>query len=240
MDTTVRFPGESAEYRAARDGLTEAEIELTRRIEEVAALRRALPPGGVVPEDYAFTEGPADLAADEPTGPVRLSALFGDHDRLLLYSFMYGPDMARPCPMCTSVLDGLDGAAADVAQLAGFAVVAKSPIGRLRAFARERGWANLRLLSSAGTCYNRDYHGEDADGEQQSRMNVFTRDASGIRHFWASEQNVAPPGQETRHVDAVWPLWNLLDLTPQGRGDWHPSFSPRQPTSPSAGAEAVS
>ena len=229
-----RFPNESAQYRAARDALKQAELELTQQLEEVAALRRALPLGGAVPEDYAFTEGPADLAADEPVRSVRLSELFGGHDSLLLYSFMYAPDMARPCPMCTSLIDSLDGAAADLTQRAGFAVVAKSPVERSRAYARERGWVNLRLLSSAGTTYNRDYHGDNPDGSQNSLLNVFTRTSteSGvtqIRHFWASEHGTPPPGQEHRHVDTIWPLWNLLDLTPEGRGDWHPSYSPKRP-----------
>lgn len=224
----VRFPNESAEYRAARDALTAAEIELTRRIEAVAAQRRALPPGGRVPADYAFTAGPADLASDQPETTVRLSELFGPHDSLLLYSFMYGPDMERPCQMCTSFLDSLDGAAPDLAERTALAVVAKAPIGQVRDYARERGWANLRLVSSAGTTYNRDYHGEDADGSQRTRMNVFVRDGDQIRHFYATEQ-AAQPGWEDRHLDLLWPLWNALDLTPQGRGtDWHPAYAEKR------------
>jgi predicted dithiol-disulfide oxidoreductase (DUF899 family) len=225
----LRFPNESAEYRAARDALTAAETNLTRQIEEVASLRRALPPGGVLAEDYEFTEGPADLAHDEPVMTVRLSQLFGPHDTLLLYSFMYAPDMERPCQMCTSLLDSLDGAAPDVAERAAFAVVAKVPVGQLRAFARERGWANLRLVSSAGTTYNVDYHGETADGEQRSRMNVFVRSEGQIRHFYATEQIAQQPGWGDRHVDLLWPLWNLLDLTPAGRGeDWYPAYAAKR------------
>ncbi len=224
--TELRFPNESAEYRAARDALTRAETELTRHIEEVAAQRRALPLGGVLAADYEFTEGPADLAHDEPVATVRLSQLFGPHDALLLYSFMYGPGMERPCQLCTSLLDGLDGAAPDVGERAGFAVVAKAPIGQLRDFARERGWANLRLVSSAGTTYNVDYHGETADGEQRTRMNVFVRSDGEVRHFYATEQIIQQPGWGDRHVDLLWPLWNLLDLTPAGRGtDWYPAYS---------------
>jgi len=139
----MEFPGETAEYRTARDALLVAEHELTRQIEAVAALRRALPLGGPVSEDYEFT-------ADDPVRTVRLSELFDGHDTLLLYSFMYAQDMPRPCRMCTSVLDGLDGSTPDIHARASFAVVAKSPIERLRAYARERNWANLRLLSS--TC----------------------------------------------------------------------------------------
>jgi len=224
----VRFPGESAQYRAARDALTETEIDLTRRIEEVAVLRRSLPRGGLVPADYAFTAGPADLSADGPERTVRLSELFGAHDTLLLYSMMYSPAMDRPCPMCTSVVDSLDGAAPDVVQRAGFAVVASSPVSRIRTFARERGWAHIQLVSSAGTTYNRDYHGENPEGEQLSRMNVFTRAGGQLAHFYATEQTTTATGQDDRHVDLVWPLWNLLDMTPSGRGqDWRPSYSRR-------------
>jgi predicted dithiol-disulfide oxidoreductase (DUF899 family) len=227
---SVRFPNESPEYRAARDALIQAETELTRRIEEVAEQRCQLPPGGEVPEDYVFTEHSARSSAGGPPRRVRLSALFGGHDALLLYSFMFSPDMPRPCRMCTSLLDGLDGAAPDLAQRAGFAVVAKSPIDRLRSYARERGWVNLRLVSSAGTTYNRDYHGENED-EQLSRMNVFTRRGGVLRHFYATEQTPAAPGWDDRHVDLIWPLWNLLDLTPEGRGrDWRPAYSPKRPT----------
>jgi predicted dithiol-disulfide oxidoreductase (DUF899 family) len=224
---SVRFPNESSEYRVARDALTQAETELTRQIEEVAKQRRQLPSGGEIPDDYVFTERAAWSAVDGPAQEVRLSELFGGHDTLLLYSFMFSPDMARPCRMCTSLLDGLDGAAPDLAQRAGFAVVAKSPIDRLRSYARERGWVNLRLVSSAGTTYNRDYHGENED-EQLSRMNVFTRRGGVIRHFYATEQTRSAPGWDDRHIDLIWPLWNLLDLTPGGRGgDWRPAYSPK-------------
>lgn len=225
----TRFPNESSEYRAARDALTQAETELTRRIEEVAAQRRQLPPGGEIPGDYVFTERAGGSDADGQPRQVRLSELFGGHDTLLLYSFMFSPDMSRPCRMCTSLLDGLDGAVPDLAQRAGFAVVAKSPIGRLQSYARERGWVNLRLVSSAGTTYNRDYHGENED-EQLSRMNVFTRRDGVIRHFYATEQTPAAPGWDDRHVDLIWPLWNLLDLTPVGRSrDWRPAYSSKRP-----------
>ncbi len=226
---SIRFPNESPEYRAARDALTQAETELTRRIEAVAEQRRQLPPGGEVREDYVFTERTAGLSADGPPRQVRLSELFGGHDTLLLYSFMFSPDMSRPCRMCTSLLDGLDGGAPDLVQRAGFAVVAKSPIDRLRSFAEERGWVKLRLVYSAGTTYTRVYHGETED-EQLSRMNVFGRRGEMIRHLYATEQTPAAPGWDDRHVDLIWPLWNLLDLTPEGRGrDWRPAYSPKRP-----------
>lgn len=225
----LRFPGESAEYRAARDALLTAEHELTRQVEAVAEQRRALPLGGAVPQDYEFTEGPADPAADEPVHRVRLSEVFGEHDTLVLYSFMFGPDMGQPCQMCTSLLDGLDGAAPDIAQRVAFAVVAGSPIGRIRAYARQRHWTNLRLLSSEGTTYNRDYHGEDADGAQLSRVNVFVRRDGAVHHFYATEKESSGDGQDSRHVDLIWPLWQMFDLVPAGRGDdWLPSYTPRR------------
>lgn len=213
----ARLPAESAEYRAAREWLLDAEIELRRRTEAVAALRRELPPGGA-PEDYQF---------EAAEGPVRLSELFAPHDTLVLYSFMFGPRMARPCPSCTSILDSLDGAARHLSERVSLAVVARSPLGRIEAFARERGWRHLRLVSSEGNTYNRDYLAETEDGSQLPMLNVFTRRGGEIRHFWGSELLQAPwdPGQEPRHVDSIWPIWNVLDVTPGGRGaDWGPSL----------------
>src|SRR5437868_2007881 len=158
----IRFPNETPEYRAARDRLFAAEIELRRELEAVAVQRRALPLGGTIPTDYAFVEeGPAG----EPRG-VRLSDLFAPGmDTLVVYSFMFGPAMEHACPSCTSILDALDGEAPHIVQRVSLAVVAKSPIERIRAFARERGWRNLRLLSSAANNYNRDYHAESESGD---------------------------------------------------------------------------
>ncbi len=224
----VRFPNESDEYRAARDALTEAEHELTRAIEAVAAQRRALPDGGVVPRDYAFAEGPTDLDEDGTETTVTLSELFGPHESLLLYSFMFGPNGDEPCPMCTSLIDGYDGAS-DLTERAAFAVVAASPIARLRAYGRERRWTNVRLLSSAGSTYNRDYQAEDETGQQNTTMNVFTKRDGKIRHFYGTEKGPTADGEDDRHLDLVWPLWNLLDLTPEGRGrTWRPSRPARR------------
>ena len=214
----VRFPNESDAYRAARNALLTAEIELRRQTEAVAAQRRALPEGGEVPEDYVF-EG--------EEGPVRLSELFGDKSTLVLYNYMYGPKMEQPCPSCTSMLDGMNGQARHVTQQVALAVVARSPLERILAFTRPRGWTGLRLLSSAGNSYNVDYKGESPDGSQNPTMNVFTRSGGKVRHAWSSELMYAPrdPGQDPRHVDIVWPLWSVLDLTPQGRGAWYPKLS---------------
>ena len=227
--STVRFPGESASYRAARDELLAAERDLRRQVEQVAELRRKLPLGGELPEDYVFEEGAAGLADSTAVTSVRLSDLFRKGiDTLALYNFMYGPEMQQACPMCTSFLDSLNGTAPHAGQRLNLAVVAKSPIGRIREFARGRGWHNLRLLSSAGNTYNRDYHGESADGGQLPVMSVFVRRDGKIYHSYSTELLYAPPepGQNQRHIDMMWPLWNLLDLTPEGRGtDWYPRLS---------------
>jgi len=214
------FPDESKPHRAARNRLLRAEIALRAQVEKVAALRRKLPAGGKVPQDYAFEEG-------EPPRKVKLSELFGDRDTLVAYSFMYGPQMAKACPMCTSMLDGLDGNAPHIAQRTNLVVIAKSPLARVLEFARGRGWSNLRLLSSAGNDYNRDYRGEGPDGAQWPMLNVFVRRRGAIRHFYGTELLFAKaePGQNNRHVDMLWPLWNLLDVTPEGRGrDWYPKL----------------
>lgn len=215
-----RLPGESPEYRAARDSLLRSEIALRRQIEAVAVERRALPPGGPVPQDYVFEEG-------EEATPVKLSELFGDKDVLLLYSFMYGPKMKQACPSCTSFVDALDGEMRHIRQRVAIAVVARSPIGRFRAHARARGWRDTRLLSSANNSYHPDYLGEDAEGEQWPIMNVFARKEDEIRHSWASELAFAPrdAGQDPRHIDLLWPLWGALDLSPEGRGDFRPMLS---------------
>jgi predicted dithiol-disulfide oxidoreductase (DUF899 family) len=217
--TRTVFPGEDAAYREARDRLLESEKALRRQVEAVAAERRALPPGGLV-QDYVFHEG-ADGRA------VRLSDLFGETSVLLLYSYMYGPAMERPCASCSSILDGLDGQVTHVGQKVAIAAVAQSPIDRILAFAGPRGWRNLRLVSASGTTYQRDYRGESETGAQMPMLNVFRKSPDGIRHAWASELLLAPPepGQDPRHADMFWPLWNLLDVSPEGRGDFRPSLT---------------
>jgi predicted dithiol-disulfide oxidoreductase (DUF899 family) len=223
----VRFPNEPDEYRAARDALLDAEIGLRRHTEAVAEQRRRLPLGGELPTDYSFDES--------GTRTVRLSQLFEDgKDTLLLYNFMFIPGEAGlslegACPSCTSIIDAVDGEAPHIVQRINLAVVAKAPIEQFEAHARTRGWRNLRLLSSANTTYNADYHGEGERG-QNPIATVFVRRDGKIHHFWSSELFFAPtePGLHPRHVDFIWPLWAVLDLTPEGRGtDWGPELAYR-------------
>jgi predicted dithiol-disulfide oxidoreductase (DUF899 family) len=229
------FPGETAEYRVARNRLLDREVELRRLTEEVAAARRRLPPGGLIPTDYVFQ----GAGADGKTTDVRLSELFErGRDSLVIYNFMFprapkddrpGPKNGEtallkleegPCPSCVAFLDQLDGAAEHVTQRVNLAVVAKSPLPRIRTFAHERGWRRLRMLSSVANSYNHDYLGETAEGLQQPMLNVFHRDGGVIRHFWGSELFYAPTdnGQDPRHVGTLEPVWNLFDLTREGRG----------------------
>jgi predicted dithiol-disulfide oxidoreductase (DUF899 family) len=224
----VTFPGESAEYRAARDRLLVQEAEMRRAVEAVAAARRELPPGGALAEDYVFEGEGSDGAATD----VRLSELFAPgKDSLVIYSMMFprAPDEDLPCPSCTQFLDSFDGVVEHAAQRVNVAIVAKAALPRLLAHAADRGWRHLRLLSCGATSYNRDYHGETPDGRQQLPMlNVFRRDGDAIRHFWGSEllYEAPDPGQDPRHAETIDPLWNLFDFAPEGRGtDWYPELS---------------
>lgn len=233
----VTYPGESEAYRAARDELLQQEIELRRAMEQVAASVRALPPGGVVPEDYAFH----GLGPDGTAGPVRLSELFAPgRDSLVIYNYMFprhpaderpGPTegplallplIEGPCPSCTAFLDQLDGAAEHFGQRANLVISAKVPLERVLAVAADRGWRHLRLVSSLGTTFPGDYNAEDDHGNQAPMMNVFHRDGDGaIRHHWGSELmfEEADPGQDPRHNGTIEPLWTLFDLTREGRPD---------------------
>jgi predicted dithiol-disulfide oxidoreductase (DUF899 family) len=213
-----RYPNESPEYRQARTALLAEEIELRRHIERVAEQRRALPLGGEVRKRYRF---------DSERGPVELTDLFGDKQSLVIYTYMYGPQRERPCPMCTSLLSAWDGEAQDVEQRIALAVVARSPIERLIAFKKERGWRNLKLYSDVTGEYSRDYHGISPDGGDDAAYNVFTRRNGGVYHFWGGEMGgeTADPGQDPRGAPDLMPIWTILDTVPEGRGaDWYPSL----------------
>ena len=212
----ISLPNESPQYRAARNTLLTAEAELRAQIENVANLRRELPKGGSVPQDYLFRS--------EQDAPTHLSSLFGSHDTLAIYSLMYGPDAQTPCPMCSAFLDGLNGQVAHISRKIAFAVVAQNTSEKLAELKAVMGWKDLPLYSALGTNYQRDYLAESEDGSQLPILNVFQRDAEGIHHFWSSELFFEPSEWHPRHVDAAWPLWNILDFTPQGRGDFFPSL----------------
>lgn len=210
-----RIPNESAEYRRARTALLAEEIELRRHIERVAEQRRALPAGAEIEKDYVF---------QGKNGPVHFAELFGNHDTLAIYTYMFGPERQRPCPMCTAMLGGLAGNAADIRQRMALAVVARAPIDRLLAFKQERGWTNLPLYSDTDEAFGRDF-GNWTDAGDWPGYHVFTRRDGSIRHFWSGELGgeTADAGQDPRGAPDFTPLWNVLDTTPEGRDPhWYP------------------
>jgi predicted dithiol-disulfide oxidoreductase (DUF899 family) len=212
----AHFPNESPAYRAARNALLAEEIELRRHLERVAAQRRALPAGGEIPQDFAFSS---------ESGPVRLAHLFGDKDTLLIYSMMFGPQRKAPCPSCTSFLTSFNGTAVNLRERTAIAVTARSPIERLKEYKKQRGLANLPFFSDSSGDYTRIYvNAEDAD---VPGFSVFTRRNGTIRHFYSSEMggNMADPGQDPRGAPDLDPLWSMLDFTPEGRPPhWYPKL----------------
>ena len=212
----TRHPNESAEYRRAREALLTEEIELRRHIERVAEMRRALPPGGEVTRAYEFSG---------ESGKVTLPELFGNKQTLVIYSYMFGPQREKPCPMCTSFMSTWEAKLPDVEQRIAFAFVARSPIERLIEAKKARGWTRHKVYSDTSGDYTRDYvSATDADMPGYS---VFTRRDGVIRHFWSGEmgQTMADPDQDPRGAPDIDPLWTLLDTTPEGRGkDWYPKL----------------
>src|ERR1700689_1434270 len=218
----TNLPNESADYLKKRDELRLAELDLMRQREKVAALRRALREGATI-QEYTFEEGLADLSAgDTPIRTVRLSELFCAPGRaLVVYHLQYRKLQTHPCPMCTGLIDGFNGNAVHLAQNVDLAIVAAADLPALRAHARTRGWDKLRLLTAGSSTFKYDIGSEDREGNQDSEISVFTRDADGtLRHFYSAHPKVAPDVNE-RGLDLVWSLWNLLDLTPQGRPNWY-------------------
>lgn len=213
------FPGESAEYTAARNALLAEEIEFRRHEVRLAAQRRALPPGPVVDKDWTFI--------DDQGQEATLADLFGAHDTLVTYYWMFGPERERPCPMCTNVLGSLNGNAIDIKQRVALKVLSRSPVSRQYAFARERGWRNLEFVQTSDD-YARELRLFNDDGSDNAAQVVYRKDGDTIRVFWAAEAgfDMADPGEDSRLAPDWGVLWTNLDLTPEGRGkDWYPRLS---------------
>lgn len=215
----------SPEYIAARDKLLDAEFALRGQIEEVAKLRRALPPGGIMKE-YSFTEGLADI--NDTSGSAKkttLADLVADGRPLAVYHMMFAAKDKIPCTHCSTFVDGINGIGQHLAQRLNFAIVAKAPVDQLRAYAAKRGWNNLRFLSSYGTDFNGDMHVESPehkpDANQYPGLSVFVKDGGNVRHFYS--QGALFPGGEERALDLLNPVWNMFDLLPEGRdAEWMP------------------
>jgi predicted dithiol-disulfide oxidoreductase (DUF899 family) len=225
IDGTFRqtnLSNEPADYLAKREELRLAEVELMRQRERVAELRRQLPQGAPI-QDYAFEEGPANLdAGDSPIRTVRLSELFTAPDRaLVVYHLMYGKRNTKPCPMCTAWIDGINGVAHHLVPNVDFVIAAAADPSALRAHGRARGWNRLRLLSCGTSTFKYDLGSEDRAGNQDSTISVFTRESDGtLRHFYTAHPWMSADIKE-RGIDLLSPIWNLMDLTPQGRGGFY-------------------
>lgn len=213
------FPGESDAYRNARQALLAEEIELRRRMTRLSEQRRALPPGPVIAKDYRFK--------DENGKEVGLIDLFGGHDTLVAYFWMYGPQRERPCPMCTNWLGSVNGNAADIKQRVALEIFGRSAVERQNAFAQERGWRDLDFVQTVGDDYANDLGLINKDGTENPALVVFKRDGDKVRLFWNSgmKKEMADPGQDPRDAPDIASLWSILDLTPAGRGDdWYPKL----------------
>lgn len=212
------FPGEDESYAKARKSLLAEEIDLRRKMTRIAEQRRQLPPGPLM-KDYRFK--------DANGNELGLADLFGGHDTLVSYFWMYGPERERPCPMCTNWLGSVDGNANDIRQRVAFKVFGRSPVERQKAFALERGWQALDFLQVIGDDYIKDFGLLMPDGSDLAAIVVYKRGKDGVRLFWKSEMTaeMADPGQDPRDAPDIAALWNILDLTPSGRGtDWYPSL----------------
>ena len=221
----TRLPSESADFRRSRDVLRVAEVELLDQRERVAQLRRALPLGTVI-EDYVFRECPSDLSADDDdVHDVRISDLFTAPDRpLVIDHLMYGKELPSPCPMCTMWVDGFKGVAHHLARNIDFAIAAAVEPAALRAHARTRGWNRLRLLSAGDSTFKYVLSSEEEGGSQDAVLSVFVRDDNGnVRHTYSVSPQISADVHE-RGIDALCTTWNVLDLAPQGRGDWYSSL----------------
>ncbi|WP_232495509.1 DUF899 family protein [Novosphingobium kaempferiae] len=214
------FPNESAEYAEAREKLLAQEIEFRRQMTRLAEQRQALPPGPLIEKDYRFRD-----AAGTDLG---LIDLFGDDETLITYFWMFGPQRDRPCPMCTNWLGSVDGNASDVKQRAALKILGRSPVARQQAFADERGWRNLDFVETVGDDYAHDLGVLTPEGDEYPALVVYQRDGDAVRAFYSAEMpaEAADPGQDPRTAPDIASLWNLLDLTPEGRGtDWYPKLS---------------
>jgi predicted dithiol-disulfide oxidoreductase (DUF899 family) len=206
----LRYPNETKEYRAAREALLKQERELVEKTKAVAAKRRELPLGGELKEDYVF-----QWANDRKVGKnVKFSELFGGKNTLLLYSFMFGPGWDKPCLSCTSLMDGFDRTWYQVSRDAAFVAIAKASPDQINAWAKDRGWSQIPLVSGYQSTFQADYKCQEGsdDDMQLPVMLVFAKRDGKIFHFWATETT-------GNHVDTVWPYWNLMDFTPEGRPD---------------------
>ncbi len=213
------------DYQAKRDALLAAENALIEQREQVAQLRRELPPGPVVDKDYCFSEGLQDLADNDPDHyfGTHLSELFtAECNTLIVQHLMFSPDSDAACPMCSMWTDGFNAVVRHVEQRTSFVVIAKTQLDKLRTWGQDRGWDRLRLLSSYDNSFNADFGVELAPDRQLPALSAFRCGSDGsIMHCYTTVGSLVE--RHHRAMDLFTPVWNLLDLLPEGRGDWMPS-----------------
>jgi predicted dithiol-disulfide oxidoreductase (DUF899 family) len=218
----LALAGASAAYVDARAQLTAAEDELKHQRERVAELRRQLPADTPVETDYRFTvsDGSGAISTEVP-----LADLFADPALpLLVIHFMWNPADAEPCPLCTMWADGYDGVVRHLENRANVVLVIKQKLEPFLQFADQRGWRNLRVASSHGTTFNRDFGMESETGSQMPGVSVFQRQGDAtVSHFYTVSALLGD--DRRRGLDLLTPVWNMFDLLPDGRGDFMPRLA---------------
>lgn len=214
----MHLPHTPASARELREELHAAEVALRDQRERVAALRRALP-RDTPTEDYAL-----QVWRNGRSVPARLSELIDDPGKpLVLMHFMYGKAQEQPCPMCALWADGYTGTLEHLSQRVHFAILVASDLAGFAAYASERRWGDVTLAASAQSTIKTDLGFESESGAQLPGVSVFERRPNGaLTHFY-SVCAFGPDGG--RMMDLLSPVWNFLDLTPEGRGDWMPTRS---------------
>jgi predicted dithiol-disulfide oxidoreductase (DUF899 family) len=213
-----RYPdGAGQEYIKARHILLKEEQALTNQVEKVAALRRSLPQGAVA-KDYNF---------DAYDGKrMSLADLTANGRSLVIFHFMFSERMEQPCSMCSMFVDTANSLGKHYEQVINYAVICKAPIAKMEAYAKKRGWNDIRFLSSTNNTFNKDYHVEypkwAPEEEVLPGISVFKKDSEGnVRHVYSQSAHYEPNSE--RAMDLLSPFYQTLDLVPEGRGNFYPS-----------------
>jgi predicted dithiol-disulfide oxidoreductase (DUF899 family) len=215
--------GASPEYIAARNTLLKAEWELRDQLERVAEMRRKLPTGAQM-KSYTFQEGPEDITQSGPIKNTTLADLAADGRSVVVWHMMFSPDAEEPCSMCAMVVDGINATAPHLQQHVNLGIIGKAPIEKLRSYAAKRGWDKVRFLSSSENDFNADMHLEHPawfpDADQMPGMSVFKKGDDGVvRHVYTVGAHFDP--RTERGADLMSPVWSVLDIIPEGRGNWY-------------------
>ena len=186
------------EYKQAAEKLGDYRTQIGELRKKMRDLQAAVEPEPV--QDYAFTT---------PDGTVRLSQLFGRKDDLIVIH-----NMGSSCPHCTLWADGFNGLYEHLANRAAFALSSPDAPAAQKRFAQSRGW-RFPMVSHKGTSFAADMGYRSEDGGWMPGVSVFRRE--GGRILRVADTSFSPG-------DDFCALWHLLDLFPEGAGDWSPRF----------------